>query len=324
MLIGRIKSEIYERSASIRAAFHPTAKLRERKFDEQFGFCAICGKELGGWDSIQSELDHSTSVYIWAECRNISIKEMVEQANDENNLVLVHPSCNKQKRERDLEEHLERIDAGETSLTLKIWTAEELEKEKKKLLANSSKGARKRNQLYGNPATPESCSKGGQSAGRKNVESGQIQALGHKHGHTQGRKNVESGQIQELGRNQGRKNVDSGQLAMVATPESRSKGGRKTAEKLGTEVLAARGRKLFELHGNPATPESCSKGGRIGGQISGRKAVESGHLARIRTHENCSKGASISLCNRWHKLRNKVHHTCTASWCREQRTAQSR
>jgi hypothetical protein len=43
------------------------------------------------------------------------------------------------------------------------------------------------------------------------------------------------------------------------------------------------------LYGNPRTAVGCVKGG----QIAGRKNVESGHWAKLHTRENCAKGGRI-------------------------------
>jgi hypothetical protein len=48
---------------------------------------------------------------------------------------------------------------------------------------NISKGTRRRNEIYGNPSTPESCARAGRIGGRKHVESGHIQALGKIQGY---------------------------------------------------------------------------------------------------------------------------------------------
>ena len=75
---------------------------------------------------------------------------------------------------------------------------------------------------------------------------------------------------------QGRKRVESGQIFTIATPEGSSKGGRKTLEnKTG-------------IHGR--TPEQMTEDRRI----SGRIAVESGHLASLRTPEHQAKAGCIS------------------------------
>ena len=47
---------------------------------------------------------------------------------------------------------------------------------------------------------------------------------------------------------------------------------------------------LVQSLGHPLISEIARLGGRNGGPISGRKNVESGHLANITTFESCSKG----------------------------------
>ncbi len=112
---------------------------------------------------------------------------------------------------------------------------------------------------------------GGRLGGRKNVESGHIQALA--------RKMVESGRLAEIRnsprtkeaqRKAGRKAVESGQLARACTFEVRSKSGRKAVE---TGQLTKVRKKL-------------SYEDRIRG---GRKNVESGQLAKIRDKGRCQR-----------------------------------
>lgn len=115
-------------------------------------------------------------------------------------------------------------------------------------------------------------------SGRVNVASGRIQALGRRTGKIQGRKRVESGffnsehqrRVGQIGgRISGRKNVERG----FFNPEHQSKAGR--------------------------------IGGLIAGPIQGRKNVESGQLASIRTPENQAKGLRVVNCLRWRIRRNK-------------------
>jgi hypothetical protein len=148
---------------------------------------------------------------------------------------------------------------------------------------------------------------GGRISGHKNVESGQIRALGL----AQGRRNVESGHIQALGRTQGRvqgpiqgliqgrKNVKSGQLAGIRTRENCAKGG---------SIQGLKNIESGQLAGL-RTPEHQRAAGRIGGlknvesgwaQELGRRAVESGHiqaLGHIRWHVNRGlKSPNCFLC----------------------------
>jgi len=102
-------------------------------------------------------------------------------------------------------------------------------------------------------------------------------------GCVQGRKNVESGHIQALGHIWGPKAVESGQLASLRTPEHQQRAGR------------AGGRKNVET-GHLAqlrTPEHQAKAGRIGGKIGGRKGSltvnhNRWHIARDIVNPKCS------------------------------------
>lgn len=113
----------------------------------------------------------------------------------------------------------------------------------------------------------------------------------------------------ELGRITGRWHAKNGHMDRIRTKESCAKGGR-----IGGRVRLAR-------HGNSLTPEICKKGGQIMGPIQGRKNVESGQLASIRTPENWKKAgeanvrsghmsalgfSGIGLCFRWNIKRGKV------------------
>jgi len=100
------------------------------------------------------------------------------------------------------------------------------------------------------------------------------------HGQLQGRKNIESGHIQALGKLQGKKNVENVHRARLNAQN------RKLYGYLGGRVS---GRKNRELSRGFFAPGMAAKGGRIGGSIAGRKAVESGQLASIRTPENWAK-----------------------------------
>ena len=53
------------------------------------------------------------------------------------------------------------------------------------------------------------------------------------------------------------------------------------------------------------TFEGRSKAGKIGGKIGGKKAVDSGQLASIRTFESCSKGGKTAI-----KKVNSIERTC--------------
>src|SRR6266853_6556283 len=201
MLVGRSKSEIQERSRLIRASFARTImpEVREELFNKQSGKCFWCLKDLSGWDSVSSQLDHYTSVYMFAERRDLTDAEAVQLANAKANFVLAHPECNKVKNALDADEFREHMDSGKIVLgDSKKWTVEEIEKEKQRLSAIGSKN--------------------GRIGGRKTVESGQLDRI---------RKLPQTKKAQsETGRIVGCKNVESGQLASLRTSEHQRNAGR--------------------------------------------------------------------------------------------------
>ncbi len=143
-------------------------------------------------------VDHATSVYEIANY-DWDIDKACEVANARQNLLAVHVPCNFAKRDADYEEFCANIKRGEIKLgeVLEL-TAERIASLRAAHMKASRKGAYKRNKLYGNPATPESRSKGGLIGGRKVAESGQLA------------KTRELPQAKEAQREVGRKNVESG------------------------------------------------------------------------------------------------------------------
>lgn len=106
------------------------------------------------------------------------------------------------------------------------------------------------------------------------------------------------------------RNVESGHLARLRTKKHQIEAGR-----IG-------GSRVHELYPKQSV-EWSRKGGSIGGVISGRKAVESGHLARLRTKEHqqeagrkggqaaVDSGQVVSLAHlRWHVRRGIVNTNC--------------
>jgi hypothetical protein len=165
-----------------------------------------------------------------------------------------------------------------------------------------------------------------------------------------GKRNVESGHIQALGREWGRKAVESGRLDSYRTVEHQKLagrfGGRRTAAIpghlskvsraggcIGGRVCVERGTGIYGL-----TPEQKSvagrKGGRVGGRataaipghmsraasIAGRHAVESGQIAalgRAQGRKNTESGQiKDALHTRWHVKLNKPNPRCAL--CSEQ------
>jgi 5-methylcytosine-specific restriction endonuclease McrA len=133
LIVGRPKSEIKQRSSQIRHALCIDDIRREAMFNKQFRLCPLCTRELSGCSSVEAEVDHAVSVYIWAE-QHMDIQDAIRYANDENNLILVHPSCNSQKNALDIETFRERIDSGEiVPGELPRLTSEDIEREKQRL-----------------------------------------------------------------------------------------------------------------------------------------------------------------------------------------------
>jgi hypothetical protein len=126
-------------------------------------------------------------------------------------------------------------------------------------------------QMNNASSNEDMASLGGKITGRRNVESGQIQALGYS--------GIGGKKAFELHGN-------------PATPESCFKGG-KVGGKIG-------GNRRFKLYGSPATTESCSKGGKIIGQQN----VESGHiqtLGCLQGRRNVESGLWMKANHfRWH------------------------
>jgi hypothetical protein len=180
ILVGRPREEIEARSKMIRAAFRPTEALREGLFLAANGVCILCRLPLQR--EALNEIDHLVSVYYWAEQRDLSIKEMIHEANQENNLALVHSECNAAKNVLEWEEFARQLKAGEIVIgEPRRWTPEEIEREKAWLSRRGRKGGKisgalavksgqlasvaalggvRRVQLYGLPSTPEGRIKG--------------------------------------------------------------------------------------------------------------------------------------------------------------------
>jgi 5-methylcytosine-specific restriction endonuclease McrA len=103
LIVGRIKSEVEERSKVIRQDFnrrYNLDELREQLYRRQGGVCAICKKWMQDSSSVICAIDHATSVYIFASW-NASIEEACEHANRLKNLVAVHVPCNSIKQAQD-------------------------------------------------------------------------------------------------------------------------------------------------------------------------------------------------------------------------------
>jgi hypothetical protein len=220
--------------------------------------CDLCEQPIQA--PVLAALDHSTPVVLFAR-GPLPIEEASAQANDPRNLRAAHFSCNNLKQDRTREQ---RFAEGLDKKVGKPKTLTEIELAEFKFRLGK--------------------------AGRKAVESGQLASVASLGGRTQGRKNVESGQI-----------------ASIATIESRCKGGR-----IGGRIA---GRISVE---SGQLAHIASLGGRIGGLIQGRKNVESGQLARICVLGGRASGRKAAESGhlariahvRWHTQRNIFNPKC--------------
>ena len=161
--------------------------------------------------------------------------------------------------------------------------------------------------------TPEHQKEAGRAAGRKAVKNGHLPAAQEKARkrliemgwyEELGRRNVESGFIQALGRDQGRKNVENGHLASLRTPEHQAAAGRARGQQSRDSGWA---KKLGEIYGKRAAEGGHIQRlgriqGRIQGPIQGRKNAEDGTLERarhIRWHVKRGIGSpACALCQK--------------------------
>jgi hypothetical protein len=123
ILVGWPKEEMQRRMDFIRAHFSAQLsqsrrdKLKDDRFNQQSGRCIICLYDLLGFDGSLSVLDHSTSIYNWAEQHHMPLEELAQYANAEYNLRLAHVECNIRKGAIELEEFHSRKNAGEFELS---------------------------------------------------------------------------------------------------------------------------------------------------------------------------------------------------------------
>jgi len=161
-------------------------------------------------------------------------------------------------------------------------------------------GGIRRFELHGNPATPESCAKGGQIggliSGRKNVESGQFDRM-LKLPQTRAAQ-------QENGRKRGRKAVESGELdrirelpqSKVAYRENLNRARELPQTKAAQQEVGRKKVESGELDRIRELPQTKTAQREVG-----RKNVESGHLARIRELPQ-TKTAQLKNLNRAREL----------------------
>lgn len=148
------RRNIEKRMKLIRADFQrlDTERLRQELFNRQSGKCfwyelhQLQGEsgDLTGFSGVEAEIDHYATVYEFAARYDMSDKRAVEQANAETNLMLVHPSCNHKRSNRDPEEFREDIQTGKVALDeQRKLTPEEIEEKKQSLSERNRKAGRK-------------------------------------------------------------------------------------------------------------------------------------------------------------------------------------
>jgi hypothetical protein len=272
-------------------------------YESQNRICDLCNKPIQ--DLVLAALDHSVPLIQFARDISLSLKEAVSSCNDPKNLRAAHSFCNNSKKDRTREEWFDK-NLDKTVGTIKILSDEEIED----LRLRVGKGGRIRFKKHGDAFTTEARSRGGKTSGSNNVLNGHLASIRTKENQSKGgRRNVESGQLASIrtleasirgGRTQGRIAVESGQLASITTYETRAKGGRKQG--------LIQGRKNVESGqlASIRTPEHQSAAGKVGG----RKAVDSGHLDRIRLLSSRKENQAKHLHLRWHVKRNLVNQNC--------------
>lgn len=265
-----------------------TPNCLEELFEMSNRICDLCGQPIQ--DLCLAALDHSIPVIRYARCTDVSIEDAIRECNDLSNLRPTHSSCN----------------AAKFSMTRDEWFSKglNLRKEPKFL-------------------SPEEISvlkfrvgAGGRAGGRKNVESGHIQALG--------RQNVENGQLASIrsigGRISGRIAVETGQLASIC-----SKGGRIGGPIGGRATNATtNGRKGNggRIGARNQSLEDKAKGGRIGGKKTAENRLgmfrrspekwsedsrKAAHVAGRKAFEN-SLGIFGQTSEQWCETRKKGGH----------------
>lgn len=123
MKIGHEKSVMTSRIEYIRRDFirqygqERLEKLRLELCEEQNDLCILCGNHLQDRSSVITEIDHTISVYIFAES-SIPIDEAARLANDRSNLAAAHVLCQRSKGALAITEWSERVEAGELELKI--------------------------------------------------------------------------------------------------------------------------------------------------------------------------------------------------------------
>ena len=264
----RSSEEIKTRSKYIR---RHTPKVLSECYELQNHICDLCGHEIQCLTAEVAELDHSVSVYYFA-ASDLTLEEAEQQCNSRNNLRATHARCNTKKKTGNRDEWFAK-GMDELVGSARVLTDGEIQSLRdkaseigRKAGLISNKNPKNRNRLK-NYATFKTCSDGGKKGGQRNVETGQIIALGK----VRGNENKDSGHWDkirllgntfdvEFGHRQGIKNVESGHLA-----------------------------RLDQGHKNAAKSGYMSAIGKIGGKKGG---VAAGHLRwhvnRNIVNQNCS------------------------------------
>jgi hypothetical protein len=285
--------------------------------------CDLCGYPIQSL--ILAVLEHSTPVIHFARNLELPIEEAIRLANAPTNLRCAHSFCNSLKQDYTREEWFIR-GLDKSIIEPKMITDEELAELRFKMGAGGRIGGRKTQELHPdvykrNGYLVGKTGKGGKVSGRMAVENGRLASYRtpehqRKAGAAAGRKSVESGHIKILIA-QGFKNVESGHIqALGKNPkyrEDKRRGGRTSGRLAVTSGHLDRIRSLPQsILARKITGQML---GRIYGQINGRKNVENGQLAGVRTLEGSSKGGKIGSYTtnhkRWHVAREIVNPNCS-------------
>ncbi len=118
LIVGRTKYEIFLRKKAIRSDFYKRydlEKLREQKFREQGGICAVCGEPLQDSCGAFTSIDHAISVTTYAQFRQ-PIDWAIEFCNNPRNLLALHKVCNTKKGAADYEDFMNNVADGKFTL----------------------------------------------------------------------------------------------------------------------------------------------------------------------------------------------------------------
>ena len=88
----KIRARATKRNKTV-ASWKPSTELRQLLFTEQNGQCALCGNAMSGWSVADAEVDHL-------------IPASKGGTNNEDNLVIAHHKCNKEKANKTFSEYV--------------------------------------------------------------------------------------------------------------------------------------------------------------------------------------------------------------------------